>query len=226
MQTSQLIEELASGNASVVKDILNDMLSTKAFESLDAKKIELARNMFNGSEIQEEEVDLDEAMIWHVDKHGNSITKGTLVKNTKTGHIGKASHMGFDDGKPYMHATDPKTKETSWGHAHHYESITKDGKHKVPTYHQGKVNGMGERMSDEQVEVTGQSIEESELNELGPETTVSYINKATKDAHATVAAAGVPGADKDSLRKRLAKRQSGITKAYTKIVRKAKEEQE
>jgi hypothetical protein len=58
MQTSQFIEELASGNASVAKDILNDMLSTRAFESLDAKKIELARNMFNGSEVQEEEVEI------------------------------------------------------------------------------------------------------------------------------------------------------------------------
>jgi hypothetical protein len=37
MQTSQFIEELTSGNASVAKDILNDMLSTRAFESLDAK---------------------------------------------------------------------------------------------------------------------------------------------------------------------------------------------
>jgi len=54
MQTSQFIEELASGNASVAKDILNDMLSTRAFESLDAKKVELARNIFNGSQAEEE----------------------------------------------------------------------------------------------------------------------------------------------------------------------------
>jgi len=60
MQTSQFIEELASGNASVAKDILIDMLSTRAFESLDAKKIELARNMFNGSEVQEEELELSQ----------------------------------------------------------------------------------------------------------------------------------------------------------------------
>ncbi len=60
MQTSQFIEELTSGNASVAKDILNDMLSTRAFESLDAKKIELARNIFNGSEVQEEELELSQ----------------------------------------------------------------------------------------------------------------------------------------------------------------------
>jgi hypothetical protein len=54
MDTSQFIDQLGAGNASEAKNILNDILSTRAFESLDAKKIELARNMFNGSEIQEE----------------------------------------------------------------------------------------------------------------------------------------------------------------------------
>jgi hypothetical protein len=66
MQTSQFIEELASGNASVAKDILNDMLSTRAFESLDVKKIELARNMFNGSEVQEEELELSQEEYYQI----------------------------------------------------------------------------------------------------------------------------------------------------------------
>jgi hypothetical protein len=87
MQTSQLIEELASGNASVVKDILNDMLSTKAFESLDAKKIELARNMFNGSEIQEEEVDLDEEDLDEASKLNKLINRYTDAKDdAKSGY--------------------------------------------------------------------------------------------------------------------------------------------
>jgi murein L,D-transpeptidase YcbB/YkuD len=64
MQTSQFIEELASGNASGAKDILNDMLSTKAFEALEGRKIEIAQNIFNGSmseDYDEEEYDqLDE----------------------------------------------------------------------------------------------------------------------------------------------------------------------
>jgi hypothetical protein len=68
-------------------------------------------------------------------------------------------------------------------------------------------------------------LDEEQLNELGPETTVSYINKATKDAHATIAAANA-GGDKAMLQKRLDKRKSGLTKAMAKIVRKAKEEQE
>ena len=59
MSTTQFIEELASGNASVAKDILNEMLSTRAFEFLDARKIELARNIFDGS-MSEDYDQLDE----------------------------------------------------------------------------------------------------------------------------------------------------------------------
>ena len=78
MQTSQFIEELASGNASVAKDILNDMLSTRAFESLDAKKIELARNMFNGSEVQEEELELSQEEYDQLDELSKTTVRGYL----------------------------------------------------------------------------------------------------------------------------------------------------
>jgi hypothetical protein len=57
MSTTQFIDELAAGNASVAKDILNDMLSARAFESLEGRKIEIAQNIFNGS-VQEEEVEI------------------------------------------------------------------------------------------------------------------------------------------------------------------------
>ena len=78
MQTSQFIEELASGNASVAKDILNDMLSTRAFESLDAKKIELARNIFNGSEVQEEELELSQEEYDQLDELSKATVRGYL----------------------------------------------------------------------------------------------------------------------------------------------------
>ena len=78
MQTSQFIEELASGNASVAKDILIDMLSTRAFESLDAKKIELARNMFNGSEVQEEELELSQEEYDQLDELSKATVRGYL----------------------------------------------------------------------------------------------------------------------------------------------------
>ena len=49
MSTSEFIDELAAGNASAAKDILNDMLSARAFEALEGRKVELAQNIFNGS---------------------------------------------------------------------------------------------------------------------------------------------------------------------------------
>jgi hypothetical protein len=54
METSQFIDQLTAGNASEAKETLNNLLSTRAFESLDAKKVELARNIFNGSQAEEE----------------------------------------------------------------------------------------------------------------------------------------------------------------------------
>ena len=54
MSTSEFIDELAAGNASGAKDILNDMLSARAFEALEGRKIELARGIFNGSEQSQE----------------------------------------------------------------------------------------------------------------------------------------------------------------------------
>jgi hypothetical protein len=49
MSTSEFIDELALGNSSNAKDMLNDMLSARAFEALEGRKIELAQNIFNGS---------------------------------------------------------------------------------------------------------------------------------------------------------------------------------
>jgi hypothetical protein len=54
MSTSEFIDELAAGNASGAKDILNDMLSARAFEALEGRKIEIAQNIFNDSQVQEE----------------------------------------------------------------------------------------------------------------------------------------------------------------------------
>ena len=49
MSTSEFIDELAAGNASAAKEKLNDMLSARAFEALEGRKVELAQNIFNGS---------------------------------------------------------------------------------------------------------------------------------------------------------------------------------
>ena len=60
MSTTQFIDELAAGNVSGAKDMLNDMLSARAFEALEGRKIEIAQNIFNGSQVQEEQLNLED----------------------------------------------------------------------------------------------------------------------------------------------------------------------
>jgi hypothetical protein len=60
METSQFIDQLSAGNSAEAKDTLNNLLSTRAFESLDAKKIELAKSIFTGKEDSVEVQDTEE----------------------------------------------------------------------------------------------------------------------------------------------------------------------
>ena len=46
MDVSNFINSVASGNAIEAKESLNDLLSARAFEALDAKKTELAQSLF------------------------------------------------------------------------------------------------------------------------------------------------------------------------------------
>ena len=48
MDTQTFIDRVAAGNAVDAQQVLNDLLSAKAFEALDAKKVELAQTIFNG----------------------------------------------------------------------------------------------------------------------------------------------------------------------------------
>lgn len=57
MSTQDFIKHIAAGQASDAKETLNNILSTKAFEALDARKIELAKTAFNGKEYDLEETE-------------------------------------------------------------------------------------------------------------------------------------------------------------------------
>lgn len=48
MDTSKFVELVAAGEAAEAKDKLSELLSARAFEALDARKTELAKNIFNG----------------------------------------------------------------------------------------------------------------------------------------------------------------------------------
>ena len=54
MDAQQFINNVATGDAVGAKDLLNDILSAKAFEALDAKKIEMAQSIFAGEEPEAE----------------------------------------------------------------------------------------------------------------------------------------------------------------------------
>ena len=88
MSTSEFIDELAAGNASGAKDILNDMLSARAFEALEGRKIEIAQNIFNGSQVQEEEVEITQEEFDQLDE---------ISKKTATSAY--VARMGREDDK-------------------------------------------------------------------------------------------------------------------------------
>lgn len=50
MNTQTFINQVAASDAVGAKDLLNDLLSTKAFEALDAKKIEMAQSLYTGKQ--------------------------------------------------------------------------------------------------------------------------------------------------------------------------------
>ncbi len=50
METTTFIDQLAAGDAAEANSTLTDLLSKRAFEALDAKKVEIAKTMFTGKE--------------------------------------------------------------------------------------------------------------------------------------------------------------------------------
>ena len=105
MSTTQFIDELAAGNASGAKDILNDMLSARAFEALEGRKVEIAQNIFNGSQVQEEQLnledysleELEEFMVSEDFEQLDELSKGTVrsyLKKSKEQEGGGLGRQG------------------------------------------------------------------------------------------------------------------------------------
>jgi hypothetical protein len=93
MSTTQFIDELAAGNASGAKDILNDMLSARAFEALEGRKVEIAQNIFNGS-VQEEQLNLEDYSLEELEEFMVSEEFEQLDELSKTtlgSYVNKAS---------------------------------------------------------------------------------------------------------------------------------------
>tara|TARA_R110000868_G_scaffold47483_3_gene155662 strand:+ start:766 stop:1122 length:357 start_codon:yes stop_codon:yes gene_type:complete len=82
MSTSTFIDQLAAGHAADAKETLSNLLSARAFESLDARKQELGATLFGG-QVEEEVEELDE------------LSKNTLKSyaHKATGDLNLTSHM-------------------------------------------------------------------------------------------------------------------------------------
>ena len=100
MSTTQFIDELAAGNASGAKDILNDMLSARAFEALEGRKIEIAQNIFNGSQVQEEQLNLEDFSLEELEEFMVSEEFEQLDEvSKKTATSAYVARMGREDDK-------------------------------------------------------------------------------------------------------------------------------
>ena len=60
MDIKSFIDNVAAGNAAEAKEGLNDLLSARAFEAIDARKVELAQNLFAGQQEETKETETAE----------------------------------------------------------------------------------------------------------------------------------------------------------------------
>ena len=54
MNAQDFINSVATGNAAEAKDTLNNLLSARAFQALETKKVEIAQTLFGGYQVEEE----------------------------------------------------------------------------------------------------------------------------------------------------------------------------
>ena len=62
MDIKTFITQAMNGEAASAKDTLNDLLSARAFEALDARKQQIAQTLYGDGIVEEEVEDLDEAV--------------------------------------------------------------------------------------------------------------------------------------------------------------------
>ena len=118
MNVSKFIDSVATGNAVEAKDVLNDLLSARAFESLDARKTELAQSLFTGSQVEEEVENLSE----------QDVGNGYKIKM-------KHSDKGRIHAPSGEHVADVTKHESGW--AYHSGNSKWDGSESSPHYKTG-----------------------------------------------------------------------------------------
>lgn len=101
MDSKEFIRQLSAGNASEAKQTLDNLLSQVAFESLDAKKQEIAHSLF-GEPVVEEGVVNEESLTAGkrlISKHGDGVHTAKVYHdkdyNEYQAHFYKhGKHMG------------------------------------------------------------------------------------------------------------------------------------
>ena len=89
MNAQDFINSVATGNAAEAKDTLNNLLSARAFEALETKKVEIAQTLFGGYQV-EEEVELTQEEIDQLDE----LTGKGQLPAIKKSHADAASAAG------------------------------------------------------------------------------------------------------------------------------------
>jgi hypothetical protein len=60
METSQFVDQLAAGEAAKAKETLTDLVSARAFQALEDRKMDIAKSMFGGQETAaDDQVDIE-----------------------------------------------------------------------------------------------------------------------------------------------------------------------
>ena len=55
METTQFIDQVAAGKSAEAASTLNDLLSARAFEALEGRKMEIAKSAFGGEQPEQAE---------------------------------------------------------------------------------------------------------------------------------------------------------------------------
>ena len=59
METTQFIDQVAAGKSAEAASTLNDLLSARAFEALENRKVEIAKSAFGGVEDNQEDLNVE-----------------------------------------------------------------------------------------------------------------------------------------------------------------------
>ena len=116
METKNFINSVSIGNALEAKDALTDMLSTRAFDALNARKIDIAQTLFNNDVVEEEveltqeeydqldellfneDIQIDEGTMTHIELKPHPTRPNTTnvhYKNKNIGTITKSRNSGM-----------------------------------------------------------------------------------------------------------------------------------